>query len=75
MQYGTALDQGGFDWRKSSFSGGQNGNCIEVGRTPAGTIPVRDTKQHGCGPILEFAPAVFRDFVNAIKAGEFPVQR
>ena len=31
-------------WRTSSYSG-TNGNCVEVGST-AGTVLVRDTKDH-----------------------------
>ncbi|MFF2657687.1 DUF397 domain-containing protein [Kitasatospora sp. NPDC058032] len=74
MRDGTALDQGGHGWTKSSYSSSENGNCVEVGRTPAGTIPVRDTKQQRRGPVLEFGPAAFQDFLDAVKAGEFPVQ-
>ncbi|MGA5822179.1 DUF397 domain-containing protein [Kitasatospora sp. NPDC094028] len=74
MHDGTTLDQGGYGWAKSSYSAGENGNCVEVGRTPAGTIPVRDTKQDRRGPVLAFSPAAFQTFVDAVKAGEFPVQ-
>ncbi|MFD4656128.1 DUF397 domain-containing protein [Kitasatospora sp. NPDC058444] len=74
MHDGTTLDQGGYSWAKSSYSSSEIGDCVEVGRTAAGTIPVRDTKQYGCGPVLEFTPAAFRGFLEAVKAGEFPVQ-
>jgi len=38
-------------WRKSSFSSGNGGNCLEAGNAgPA--VAVRDTKQNGAGPIL-----------------------
>ncbi|MEU3564898.1 MULTISPECIES: DUF397 domain-containing protein [unclassified Kitasatospora] len=74
MHDGTALDQGGYGWAKSSYSSSENGNCVEVGVTPAGTIPVRDTKQHRRGPVLEFTPAAFQAFLGAVKAGEFPIQ-
>jgi len=36
-------------WRKSSYSGGNGGNCIEVGGGK-GTVAVRDTKQADRGP-------------------------
>ncbi|MFD4656130.1 DUF397 domain-containing protein [Kitasatospora sp. NPDC058444] len=71
MRDGTTLDQGGYSWAKSSYSSSEIGNCVEVGRTPAGTIPVRDTKQHGRGPVLEFTPAAFQAFVVAVRSGEF----
>ena len=32
-------------WRKSSYSGGNGGSCVEVGAQPqAGRVLVRDTK-------------------------------
>ncbi|MFJ7907439.1 DUF397 domain-containing protein [Kitasatospora sp. NPDC096204] len=74
MYDGITLDQGGYSWAKSSYSSSENGNCIEVGVTPAGTVPVRDTKQDRRGPVLEFTPAAFQNFLDAVKAGEFPVQ-
>ncbi|MFD0410127.1 DUF397 domain-containing protein, partial [Kitasatospora sp. NPDC127116] len=40
MHDGTALDQGCYGWVKSSYSSSENGDCVEVGRTAAGTIPV-----------------------------------
>jgi hypothetical protein len=55
-------------WRKSSFSA-SSGNCVEVaGMT--GLVAVRDTKQHGRGPILEFAPAAWREFLADIRSGK-----
>ncbi|MFE4517655.1 DUF397 domain-containing protein [Kitasatospora sp. NPDC056783] len=74
MHDGTTLDQGGYSWVKSSYSSSEIGNCVEVGRTPAGTVPVRDTKQHRLGPVLEFTPVAFQNFLDAVKAGEFPIQ-
>jgi hypothetical protein len=53
-------------WRKSSYSGGNGGNCIEVG-THAGTdlVLVRDTKDHP-GPVLRFTPAAWKRFADRI---------
>ena len=31
-------------WRKSSFSGGQGGDCVEVAELPDGGRAVRDSK-------------------------------
>ncbi|WP_425549416.1 DUF397 domain-containing protein [Actinomadura miaoliensis] len=43
---------------------------MEVGRADDGTIGIRDTKQHGTGPVLEFNPAEWAAFVRKIrKAG------
>jgi hypothetical protein len=57
------------DWRKSSFSGSQGGNCVEVaGRD--GMILVRDTKDHGHGHVHRFTPASWRAFVAALRSRE-----
>lgn len=52
----------GIQWRKSSYSGDQGGNCVEVGELPA-TVAVRDSKSPA-GPILTLAPAAFATFVG-----------
>jgi hypothetical protein len=57
------------DWRKSSHSGG-NGDCVEVGSS-LGTVGVRDTKQRGQGPVLEFVRTEWEAFVRGVKDGEF----
>ena len=54
-------------WRKSSYSGGQGGNCVEVA-DPYGGITVRDTKDNGTGPVLRFTPAAWRNFADQVKA-------
>ncbi|MFD4400295.1 DUF397 domain-containing protein [Kitasatospora sp. NPDC058478] len=56
-------------WRKSSYSGGQNG-CIEVADGFTGVQPVRDSKDPD-GPVLRFRSPAWRAFVAAVRAGEF----
>ena len=56
-------------WRKSSYSS-YTGNCVEVA-TADDTVGVRDSKQSGRGPVLEFDRAEWAVFVAAAKAGEF----
>ncbi|GAA2459167.1 DUF397 domain-containing protein [Streptomyces mauvecolor] len=59
-------------WRKSSFSGGDAGSCVEVlDDYPAG-VPVRDSKAPN-GPALVFPAGGWSSFVAAVKAGEFAV--
>jgi hypothetical protein len=41
-------------WRKSSYSDGSGGNCVELGSAP-GHVLIRDTKQAGAGPVLAFS--------------------
>lgn len=52
-------------WRKSSYSGSQGGNCVEVGAQ--GTVLVRDTQDRS-GPVLRFAPDAWRRFAGELKA-------
>ena len=56
-------------WRKSSWSA-HNGNCVEVAVLGGRLIGVRDTKDAGCGPVLFFAGAAWRSFVEDVKNGE-----
>ncbi|MFE3773776.1 DUF397 domain-containing protein [Streptomyces sp. NPDC059122] len=56
-------------WYKSSYSGGGQGDCLEVARGHA-TIPVRDSKRP-TGPALLFSPASWSSFVTAVSRGEF----
>ncbi|GLZ08716.1 hypothetical protein Acsp03_61820 [Actinomadura sp. NBRC 104412] len=53
-------------WRKSRHSD-PNGECLEVRRAADGTVSVRDTKQHGHGPILEFTQAEWKAFLGYIR--------
>ncbi|MEU7345964.1 DUF397 domain-containing protein [Streptomyces bacillaris] len=55
-------------WRKSSYSGGANGDCLEVADGHA-SVPVRDSKTP-TGPTLTFSPQGWSGFVTAVKRGE-----
>ncbi len=55
-------------WRKSTFSTTNGGACVEVARTPAAAIAVRDS-QDPHGPVLAFTPADWQDFIGQIKSG------
>ena len=48
-------------WFKSSYSGSQGDNCIEVAECP-GTVHVRDSKDKS-GPQLAFSPEEWANFV------------
>lgn len=54
-------------WRKSTHSNGQNGACVEVATNLAGVRLIRDSKDPS-GPALDFSPAAFATFVDAVKA-------
>ncbi|WP_433891207.1 DUF397 domain-containing protein [Streptomyces sp. CA-111067] len=59
-------------WRKSTYSNGQGGECIEVADGLADVVPVRDSKDPH-GPALAFASDAWASFVADVKAGHFPV--
>ncbi len=61
-------------WRKSTFSGGQGGDCIEVADRDS-VIVVRDTKDHGQGQVHTYSAGEWRQFVATLKACQLPVWR
>ena len=68
-------------WRKSSYSN-SSANCVEVAFAAGGTagsvtdeavitgqlVGVRDSKQHGSGPVLEFSAAAWNTFLHTTRA-------
>ena len=56
-------------WHTSSYSN-NSGNCVEVAATD-GAVGVRDSKQQGHGPVLEFTRAAWETFIRAAKDGKF----
>ncbi len=51
-------------WRKSSHSGSNGGECVEV--TTAAAVLVRDTADRG-GPVLTFTAEAWRAFTATIR--------
>lgn len=60
-------------WRKSSRSGGQGGNCVEVASLPP-VVAVRDSKATN-GPHLALSAAAWRAFTDRVQACEFDLDR
>lgn len=54
-------------WFRSSCSGGNQGECLEVARRHA-TIPVRDSKVI-TGPAVLFSTDGLRSFIGAVEQG------
>ncbi|MEV5952575.1 DUF397 domain-containing protein [Streptomyces sp. NPDC051987] len=54
-------------WRKSSYSGGQGGDCLEVSDAHPALIPVRDSKMAPRGPELVFRAEAWSAFVENLK--------
>lgn len=57
-------------WVKASRSGGNGGACVEL-RRHDDRIEVRDSKDHGDGPILRFTDTEFAAFLHGATHGEF----
>jgi hypothetical protein len=57
------------EYRISSFC--NLGNCVEVGRSPDGSVTVRDTKDAERRHALTFTTDEWTAFVRGVKAGEF----
>ncbi|MGW0879796.1 DUF397 domain-containing protein [Streptomyces sp. NPDC002671] len=53
-------------WRKSSYSDGSGGNCLEVSDDNPALIPVRDSKNPH-GPKLFFSSAAWVAFTSSLK--------
>ena len=56
----------GIPWRRSSYSGADNGNCLEVRADLPGRVPVRDSKRPG-GAQLVVPLAAWRAFVDGMR--------
>jgi hypothetical protein len=55
------------DWRKSSRSGSNGGNCVEVARNLPGVIAVRDSKDLD-GPVLIIGREGWVRFITRLRA-------
>jgi hypothetical protein len=53
-------------WRKSTYSDGSGGNCLEVADGHRGVVPVRDSKVPD-SPALVFRTAAWSSFVADLK--------
>jgi hypothetical protein len=55
-------------WRKSSFSSGNGGACVEVAELP-GMVAVRDSKDPDGGALV-LSPAAFAALTSAVRSGQ-----
>lgn len=56
-------------WIRSSYSGSQGGNCVEIARPDRWGVLVRDSKNPD-GPVLKFSAGQWRAFTCRMKAGK-----
>ena len=54
-------------WRTSSYSNNGGGDCVEAGHAPRAVL-IRDTKDHGTGPVLRVSPAEWSHFTARVRA-------
>jgi len=63
-------DLTGAVWHKSTRSGGNGGDCVEVAINLPGIVAVRDTKHRERGTLV-FTHAEWIAFVGGVRDGEF----
>ena len=56
-------------WRKSSYSNGQGGACVEITTNLPAVVAVRDSKDPQ-GPALTFTPRAWHAFIRALSDGQ-----
>ncbi|MET8942305.1 DUF397 domain-containing protein [Streptomyces sp. NPDC004542] len=64
----TRIDLSTALWRRSSYSNGSGGDCVEVAAPHPDVIPVRDSKRAADGPVLLFRPATWTTFLGSLKS-------
>jgi hypothetical protein len=57
-------------WQKSTYSGSNGGQCVEVARNLPGIVAIRDSKNPD-GPKLIVSPDAWRAFASSVRQGEF----
>ncbi|MEW2218955.1 DUF397 domain-containing protein [Streptomyces sp. NPDC006990] len=62
-------------WRRSSYSGQNGGNCLEMAVDhPGPALPVRDSK-NPTGPVLLIPAPAWHAFVAQVRGGRFGAGR
>jgi hypothetical protein len=56
-------------WRKSTYTGSNGGNCVEVASNLPGIVAVRDSKDP-FGPALTFRNGAWQALLHDIKSGD-----
>jgi len=59
-------------WQKSSYSGSNGGQCVEVAINLPGVVAIRDSKRPGDGAHV-MKRAAFAAFLDGVKAGDFDI--
>ncbi|MEV7977146.1 DUF397 domain-containing protein [Streptomyces sp. NPDC086519] len=64
---GTGTDLSNAVWRRSSYSDGSGGDCVEAATPHPDVVPVRDSKKHQDGSVLLFRPLAWTAFLSSLK--------
>jgi hypothetical protein len=62
----TRADLTSATWRKSTYSDGGGGDCLEIATSIPDTVPVRDSK-NPTGPMLLLGPAAWGAFIEGVR--------
>jgi len=62
-------DLTGATWRKSTYSNGTGGDCVEIVKMPGGVRALRDSKNPH-GPVLLFSANQWQAFTHGVKLSE-----
>ena len=60
------MERDSADWRKSTYSGNNGGQCVEVGNAASGVV-VRDTTDRA-GMLLTFSAGAWRALLAEVRA-------
>ncbi|MGW4103626.1 DUF397 domain-containing protein [Streptomyces sp. NPDC004976] len=60
-------------WRKSTYSDGNGGSCVEVAHDFPGVVPVRDSKLGVGGPVIVVGAATWTEFVRTVGSTPAPL--
>ncbi|MDX6758690.1 DUF397 domain-containing protein [Streptomyces sp. F8] len=63
----SGIDLSAATWRRSSYSNGTGGECVEVADGLSGVVPVRDSKRPDGGVVVVSA-AAWVPFVASLRA-------
>ncbi|WP_338484323.1 DUF397 domain-containing protein [Streptomyces sp. SCSIO 75703] len=67
MHPNSSIDLNSVQWRTSSYSSGNGGECVEVATGPRSLIPVRDSKNPE-GPVLLIGARAWAPFLSGLKS-------
>ena len=58
------MESKGMNWRKSSYSRGNGGSCVEVANTDH--VLIGDTAMNENGPVPSFSASAWQEFASSI---------